>query len=66
VNIPPEQVALHTASETAAVLLLGPFLLWLATRPGLSPFERNAALVAAVATFAVDGHLLARFRAQGA
>ena len=62
-KIDTTQKTVHVASETFALLVVAPFLLYAATRKReLRPIEKGLLATAAIGTFLVDGWLLYRFK----
>lgn len=59
--ISPRQRQVHVASETVAVLVIAPFLAYLAQRRALPTWARVGAAAVAVGTLVVDGWLLSRY-----
>ncbi len=59
--ISDEQRATHIIFEAAAILIVTPFLAWLATRRELPPAARALSGGIAVVTVIVDGALLSRY-----
>jgi hypothetical protein len=59
--ISAEQKAIHTTSETVAVLAVAPFMIWLATQKGLPDWARAMSAVIGVGTIAIDGWLLTKY-----
>lgn len=62
-RIDATQRTVHVASETFALLVVAPFLLYAASRKReLRPIEKGLLATAAIGTFVVDGWLLYRFK----
>lgn len=62
--ISDDRRAFHVATEAASVLLVAPFAVWLATRPGLPRWARAGAVALALGIVVVDGGLLATWSQQ--
>jgi type IV secretory pathway TrbD component len=63
--IPEAQRQVHVAAETAALVLVVPFLGWIAAQRGLAPWARWTAGAVALGTLAVDGWLLSKYATAG-
>jgi predicted benzoate:H+ symporter BenE len=61
VCIMPSQARLHRSTEAAAVLVVAPFLFYIATRKSLPNWARMVAAVFGVGTVLVDGYLLTKW-----
>lgn len=59
--IPDAQRDVHVVTEAAALLVVAPFMVWLATQRELPPPARVLAGGIAAATVIVDGGLLFRY-----
>lgn len=61
-DLPAQRRDFHVVTQALSVLVLAPFLIYLATRKReLKPWERNGLIVAGVACIVVDGWLLYRY-----
>ena len=66
VTIDDRQVALHKTTESLALLVVAPFLVYVASRKALPGWARVTAGVLAAGSLVVDGGLLAKWKRLGA
>jgi hypothetical protein len=58
------QRRLHVAGETAALVVVVPFMAWIATRKDLPPAARALGAAIGATTLILDGVLLSRYLSQ--
>ena len=63
-RITEDQRRLHVAGEVAALVVVAPFMAWIATRKDLPPTARVLGATIGAATLVVDGVLLSRYLSQ--